>query len=81
MKPLIALALAASLAGCTTTRYVQTYCIGKDQALPDEPERVHNKLTGKADEDVKIVAGSAIRLRAYGQGLRGIIEGCREPTR
>jgi hypothetical protein len=62
---------------CQTTRFVTVPCISKDQALPAEPEKVGPKLTGKADEDVKIIAGSAVRLRAWGQGLRGILEGCR----
>jgi hypothetical protein len=66
-----------SLPGCTTTRYVAVPCISKDQALPAEPEKVAGKLTGKADEDVKIIAGSAVRLRSWGQGLHGILEGCR----
>jgi hypothetical protein len=67
-----------SLSACSHTRYVQIPCVGKDQALPAEPEKVAGKLTGRADEDIKIIAGSAVRLRAYGQGLRGILEGCRE---
>lgn len=66
-----------TLTGCTTTRYVTVPCISKDQAIPAEPEKVGDKLTGKADEDVKIIAGSAVRLRAWGQGLQGILEGCR----
>lgn len=67
-----------TLAGCQTTRHVTVYCIGKGQALPAEPPKIRDKLTGRADEDLKIVAGSAVRLRAYGQGLRTILEGCRE---
>lgn len=65
------------LGGCQTTRFVTVPCIGKDQQLPAEPPKVADKLTGKADEDIKIIAGSNVRLRAYGQGLRGILEGCR----
>jgi hypothetical protein len=53
-------------------------CISRDQVLPSEPERVKDKLTGQADKDLKIVAGSAIRLRAWGEGLQTILEGCRE---
>ena len=66
-----------ALTGCTTTRYVTVPCVSKDQAIPAEPEKIGPKLTGRADEDVKIIAGSALRLRAWGQGLREIIEGCR----
>lgn len=66
------------LGGCTTTRYVTVHCVAKDQALPAEPEKVADKLTGKADEDVRVLAGSAVRLRSWGQGLATILEGCRE---
>jgi hypothetical protein len=69
--------LVMFLAGCQTTRYVQTPCISKDQLLPAEPPKVADKLTGRADEDLKTVAGSAVRLRAWGQGLHSILEGCR----
>lgn len=72
--PIIAL---LALSACSTTRYISTPCVSKDQALPAEPERVKEKLTGKADEDLRTVSGSALRLRAWGQGLHGILEGCR----
>ena len=71
-------AVLFTLSGCTHTRYVSVPCVAKDQALPAEPERVGSKLTGQAQEDFKIVAGSAVELRTYGQGLRTILEGCRE---
>lgn len=76
MKRAIILILL-SLSACTTTRYVTVPCISKGQAIPAEPEKVGDKLTGKADEDIRIVAGSAVRLRAWGQGLNTILEGCR----
>jgi hypothetical protein len=69
--------LALLLCGCAHTRYVSISCVGKDQVLPKEPERAGDKLTGQAQDDLKIVAGSAIELRAWGQGLNGILEGCR----
>jgi hypothetical protein len=72
---------ALALSGCQTTRFVQTYCLTKDHPLPAEPEKVAPKLTGEADKDLRIVAGSAVRLRAYGAGLRQILEGCREPSK
>lgn len=72
------LAFALALSGCAPhVRYISTPCIAKDQALPNEPDKIGQKLTGRADEDVKILAANAIRLRAYGRGLRTIIEGCR----
>jgi hypothetical protein len=67
--------LAAS--GCAHTRYVTVSCIAKDQALPAEPERVGPKLTGQAQVDFRIVAGSAVELRAWGRGLSDILAGCR----
>ena len=75
---LLAIALALALSGCTTTRYVTVPCVSKDQQLPAEPEKVSDKLTGEADKDVRVLAGSAIRLRAWGRGLSEILEGCRE---
>ena len=77
VKCLLWLTVALALSGCQTTRYVAVPCIKKDQALPAEPERVGDKLTGQAQRDFQIVAGNNARLRAYGSGLRQIIEGCR----
>lgn len=77
MRTVIAAAALLSLSACSTTRYVTVPCISKDQAIPAEPEKVGGKLTGKADEDIKTIAGSAVRLRAWGQGLNTILEGCR----
>jgi hypothetical protein len=76
---LCALAYIA-LTGCATTRYSTSYCLTHDQALPAEPPKVKDQLTGQADRDLEIVAGSAIRLRAWGEGLRTILDGCREPA-
>jgi hypothetical protein len=67
-----------ALTGCATTRYSTIYCLSHDQQLPAEPPKVRGQLTGNADKDLTIVAGSAIRLRAWGEGLRTILEGCRE---
>jgi hypothetical protein len=74
---LIAILALLALSGCQTTRYVTVPCVSKGQQLPAEPDRVGGKLTGNADHDFQIVAGSNARLRAYGQGLRTILEGCR----
>lgn len=68
---------ALLLTGCAHDRFVTVPCITKEQALPAEPPKVSDKLTGRADEDIKTIAGSNVRLRAWGQGLRGILEGCR----
>lgn len=79
MQKLLAIALLASLAGCATTRYAPVHCVTNeqlDEQRKAEPPKVQDKLTGKADEDVKTIAGSAVRLRAWGNGLLGILEGC-----
>jgi hypothetical protein len=67
-----------ALTGCATTRYSTIYCLSHDQQLPAEPPKVRGQLTGNADKDLTIVAGSAIRLRSWGEGLQTILEGCRE---
>lgn len=71
-------AAGAALSGCVTTRYVTVPCVSKNQQLPAEPPKIHNQLTGEADKDLRIVAGSNLRLRAWGEGLQSILEGCRE---
>jgi hypothetical protein len=79
---LVCLSFAAvAFSGCATTRYVSTYCITKDQTIPAEPPKVKPQLTGEADKDLRIVSGSAVRLRAWGEGLQTTLEGCREPSR
>ena len=68
-----------ALTGCTTTRYVKVPCLTPqqlEQQRQAEPPKVHDKLTGKADEDVRTIAGSNVRLRAWGVGMLGILEGC-----
>lgn len=76
-RPALIFLAALALTGCATTRYVTVPCLAKDQALPAEPPKVGKSLTGEADKDLRIVAGSAVRLRAWGEGLNGILEGCR----
>jgi hypothetical protein len=79
----LALSATIALCGCATTqpvRYVSVYCVPSGTQLPAEPPKVHDQLTGHADKDAGILAGSAIRLRAWGQALNHILEGCREPT-
>jgi hypothetical protein len=76
--------IALALTGCATTRYVTVSCVTRQQYSElqrAEPPKVGDKLTGQADSDIRIVAGSAIRLRAWGDGLLGVLEGCQEPPR
>lgn len=73
-----------SLAGCQKntrpeTRYVTVSCLSQaqlDQLKDAEPTRVGSVLTGQAQEDAKTIADSAIRLRSWGHGLMGVLEGC-----
>jgi hypothetical protein len=81
MRWLILIVSCIALTGCATTRYSTVHCLSKDQALPAEPPKVKDQLTGDASNDVGTLAGSAIRLRAWGEGLQTILEGCREPSR
>jgi hypothetical protein len=77
-RKLICLSLATiALAGCQTTRTIIAPCIGKDQAIPAEPDKLAPRLTGRADEDVRILAGGLIRWQNYGRGMRQIVESCR----
>jgi hypothetical protein len=79
----LVLSATIALSGCATTqpvRYTPVYCLSNGTQLPAEPPKVHDQLTGHADKDAGILAGSAIRLRAWGQALNYILEGCREPT-
>lgn len=74
----LAILPALILAGCTTT-HTTTKCLTKsqyEQLQRDEPEKVAPKLTGRADEDSRTLAGSAIRLRSWGNGLLNVLGGC-----
>ena len=80
MKYTIGIALAAlALSGCATTRYAPTHCVTPEQyqKLKDaEPPKVGKDLTGQAQDDLKIIAGSNVELREYSHGLLGVIGGC-----
>lgn len=83
LKLTLAAPFALALTGCATTRYVPTYCLDKtqyDQLKSQEPPKVHNQLNGDASHDVGPLAGSAIRLRAYGDALLGVLGGCVDPS-
>lgn len=75
-------AAALALSGCATTRYVTVACIDQPQLQrlkAAEPPRVGDRLTGQAQDDFKIAAGSAVELRSYSHGLLGVLEGCVGP--
>lgn len=70
-----------ALAGCQT-KFVTVHCVTPEQARDlkaAEPPKIADKLTGKADEDVRTIAGSNIRLRSWGTGLLGVVQGCAKP--
>ena len=74
-------ALAAALlsSACTTTKLVPVPCLSPAQLkqLEDaEPPKVGGSLTGRADQDLRIVSGSALRLRAWGRGNLDVLRGC-----
>ena len=78
MKKLAFAAIAAlALSACQTTRTIQVPCIAPDAELPQEPPEVGEELTGQAQRDFQIIAGSAARLRSWGRSLKTVIEGCR----
>lgn len=75
----VAALVLLSLTGCATTRYVTTPCLTQqqlDELKRAEPPKVSERLTGKADEDIKVLGGSAVRLRGYAHGLLTVLGGC-----
>ena len=79
MKRALILIAALALSACATTRAVPTKCVTPEQLNElkrQEPPKVRDKLTGRADEDVRTLGGSAIRLRSWGHGLLDVLGGC-----
>ena len=77
-KSALFLTALVALSGCQT-RFVAVPCLTPEQykeRQDAEPPKISDKLTGRADEDIKPIAGSAIRLRSWGQGNLKILEGC-----
>lgn len=87
MKKLIIL-LPLLLAGCgifqkPETRYVHVYCVTAEQykkLVDAQPKKVGDRLTGQAQDDFKLVAGSAVALRYYSDGLLEVLGNCVGPT-
>lgn len=74
-----AIAAFLCLSACTSTRYVTVPCLTQDQygkLKADEPPKVKDQLTGEADKDIRVIGGSAVRLRAWGNGMLGVLGGC-----
>lgn len=69
---------ALALAGCATRPLVVS-CVTKEQLAElkaAEPPKIREKLTGRADEDVRLIAGSNLRLRSWSETLLGVITVC-----
>jgi hypothetical protein len=84
VKHLFPLMLASILiTGCAhRVRYITVPCLTPEQLeerRKAEPPLVREKLTGKADEDIRIIGGSAVLLRSWGRGNISILEGCVGP--
>jgi hypothetical protein len=78
VRRIIPLALLA-LSACQTTRYATVHCLSREQLAElqkQKPEKIKSRLTGKADEDVRIISGRLIRVEAYADGLIDILGGC-----
>lgn len=78
MKRAIILVAALALAGCAT-KPLMVSCVTNEQLAElkaAEPPRVKDRLTGKADEDIRVIAGSNLRLRSWSETLLGVIEVC-----
>jgi hypothetical protein len=76
--------IALALSGCATTRYTQVYCLTPPQLeklKQVEPEHIADRLTGQAQDDFKLVAGSAVELRQYSADLLNVLSNCTEPSR
>lgn len=79
-RHLIAL-VALALAGCAHQPLV-TSCITPqqyEQLKASEPPKIKSRLHGKADEDIRIVTGSALELRSWGETLLDTLKICSEP--
>lgn len=76
----LAIVLAAlALSGCVTTKYVPTYCITAEQLAElraQRPQAIRDKLTGKADEDIRTVTGKLVRVQAWGDSLLEVLGTC-----
>jgi hypothetical protein len=76
----LAIVLAAlALSGCVTTKYVPTYCITAEQLAElraQRPQAIRDKLTGKADEDIRTVTCKLVRVQAWGDGLLDVLGSC-----
>lgn len=67
------------LTGCQTTRFIRVSCVTKEQLAElqaKRPGKIRDRLTGKADEDLRLVTGKLVRVEAWGDGLLDVLGGC-----
>ena len=77
------LVLPVALAGCAHKPEVvrevpvptPVACVDPN-AIPNEPPRVGQRLTGNARRDLEIIAQSAQELRLWGQEMHSLLELC-----
>lgn len=72
-------AAAYSLSGCATSQTLTAPCISQaeyDKLAASEPQKVKSRLTGQGDADSRVLAGSAIELRAWGETMLGTLKIC-----
>lgn len=78
-KALLVMAAVLTLTGCATRPLISS-CLTREQyeeLKRQEPPLVKGRTEGmKADEALPIAVGSAMRLRAWGQNLLGVVEIC-----
>jgi hypothetical protein len=83
MKCTIAFCALLALTACAPhPRTAIVYCVSPqqyDRLKSAEPPKVGNRLTGQAQDDLKLIAGSAIELREYSHGLLQVLGGCVDP--
>lgn len=56
-------------------RTVPIACV-KREDIPAEPPKIGAKLTGDPVHDLDVVSASALRLRAWGQEMSAMLQGC-----
>ena len=80
MKTILSIALAAlALSACAPHPVAIVHCVTPEQYQKlknAEPPKVGSKLTGQAQDDLKIIAGRTVELQSWGEGLLGVIAGC-----
>jgi hypothetical protein len=74
----VAASVAILLSGCATHTLTRSCLTAAqyEQMKGAEPAKVHDKLTGQADADIRPITGSAIELRSWGEAELGLLSIC-----